>query len=205
MIGAFHSPSLVVADVTTLATLNVREVRCGLAEVLKHAFIADPSLVDQMSVFSALRAKKPEERLETSVPAAALASVVSRALAVKVACVRRDPREQTGERAKLNLGHTVGHAVEIATDFQVKHGEGVSIGTVEEARLAVRLGRAPDAWPDRVASVFAQVGLPTELPHGIDFASLAEIMRRDKKKKDGKIRFALPLDWGDVALVPVEL
>ena len=205
MIGAFHSPSLVVADVTTLATLNVCEVRCGLAEVLKHAFIADPSLVDQMSVFSALRAKKPEERLETSVPAAALASVVSRALAVKVACVRRDPREQTGERAKLNLGHTVGHAVEIATDFQVKHGEGVSIGTVEEARLAVRLGRAPDAWPDRVASVFAQVGLPTELPHGIDFASLAEIMRRDKKKKDGKIRFALPLDWGDVALVPVEL
>ena len=190
LIGAFHSPSLVLADVDTLATLPAREWRCGLAEAIKHAFIADPCLLDET----------PDVNGDVD----RLAAFVARALAVKVHCVREDPFEK-GVRGKLNLGHTVGHAVETASNFTVQHGEAVAIGTVEEARLAVRLGLAPADWPDQVAAPFARVGLPTALPEGCTFASLVPIMKRDKKKKGGVIRFALPCAPGDVRLTPVEL
>ena len=176
MIGAFHSPTFVLADTATLDTLPPRELACGMAETIKHAFIADPGLLDDPSV--------------------------ARSLAVKVKIVTEDAKEK-GVRAKLNLGHTVGHALEIATNFSVKHGEAVAIGTVEEARLAVRLGLAPADWPDTVAAAFATANLPTSLPDGITFDSLAEIMRHDKKQRGGKISFALPCAPGDVRLVPV--
>lgn len=188
LVGAFHSPAAVLADVETLRTLPPRELRCGLAEAIKHAFIADPGLLDAPSVNDA----------------EAMRRYVARALAVKVDFVRRDPREK-GDRAKLNLGHTVGHAVEIATGFAVKHGEAVAIGTVEEARLAVRLGLAPADWPDRVAAPFAAAGLPTALPDGVAFDDLNAIMKRDKKQRDGKVFFALPCGMCDVRIVPVEL
>lgn len=176
MVGAFHSPTFVLADTATLDTLPPRELACGMAETIKHAFIADPGLLDDPSV--------------------------ARSLAVKVKIVTEDAKEK-GVRAKLNLGHTVGHALEIATNFSVKHGEAVAIGTVEEARLAVRLGLAPADWPDTVAAAFAAAKLPTALPDGITFDSLAEIMRHDKKQRGGKISFALPCAPGDVRLVPV--
>lgn len=204
MVGAFHSPSLVVADVETLITLPAREWRCGLAEALKHALIADPDLANRLEMFNGLRGLAPDATLDSVYDFDGLAAFVSRALAVKVRLVRQDPRERD-VRAKLNLGHTVGHAVEVATNFAVKHGESVSIGSVEEARLAVRLGLAPEEWPGRVADVFAGVGLPTELPDGLTFDSLAEIMRRDKKKHGGHVRFALPCGWSDVSLTPVEI
>ncbi len=204
MIGAFHSPSLVLIDVSTLLTLPVREWRCGLAEAVKHAFIADPGLKDVLGIFDGLRGLPDDGVFSDFTDLPGLAAFVSRALAVKVGFVRRDPFEK-GDRAKLNLGHTVGHAVEVATDFRVKHGEAVAIGTVEEARFAVRLGKAPAEWPTCVAAAFAAVGLPTELPEGVTFDSLAAIMRLDKKKKDGKIRFALPCAWGDVQLHYVEV
>ena len=176
MVGAFHSPTFVLADTATLDTLPPRELACGMAETIKHAFIADPGLLNDPSV--------------------------ARSLAVKVKIVTEDAKEK-GVRAKLNLGHTVGHALEIATNFSVKHGEAVAIGTVEEARLAVRLGLAPADWPDTVAAAFAAAKLPTALPDGITFDSLAEIMRHDKKQRGGKISFALPCAPGDVRLVPV--
>lgn len=204
MVGAFHSPALVLADVSTLLTLPVREGRCGLAEAVKHALIENPpGLREGLARFAALRNRPGDATLaDFSEDLPALASFVAHALAVKVDFVRRDPFEK-GDRAKLNLGHTVGHAVEVATDFGVQHGEAVAIGTVEEARLAVRLGLAAPDWPDEVAAAFASVGLPTALPDGLTFASLAEIMRRDKKKADGRIRFALPCGWGDVRLTLV--
>ena len=192
LIGAFHSPSLVLADVDTLATLPAREVRCGLAEAIKHAFIADPGLLDILPTGT------------TGVSPVDLAAFVARALAVKVHCVREDPLEKN-IRGKLNLGHTVGHAVEVVSDFKIQHGEAVAIGTVEEARLAVRLGLAPADWPDQVAAPFARVGLPTALPEGCTFESLVPVMKRDKKKKGGVVRFALPCAPGDVRLIPVDL
>ena len=205
MVGAFHSPALVLADAATLARLPAREVRCGLAEAIKHALIADPpGLRDGLKAFAAVRAAAADAPLAGAVDPAVCAGFVARALAVKVDFVRRDPFEK-GDRAKLNLGHTVGHAVEVATGFRVAHGEAVAIGTVEEARLAVRLGLAAPGWPDEVAAAFAAVGLPTALPAGETFASLAAIMARDKKKAGGKVRFALPCAWGDVRLVPLDV
>ena len=196
MVGAFHSPVLVLADVSTLLTLPAREVRCGLAEAVKHALISDsPELRAGLASFPA---DGPLGDLSD------VAAFVARALAVKVDFVRRDPFEK-GDRAKLNLGHTVGHAVEVATDFRVRHGEAVAIGTVEEARLAVRLGLAAPGWPDEVAAAFASVGLPTALPEDLTFASLAEIMCRDKKQVNGEVRFALPCAWGDVRLTRVDV
>ena len=192
LIGAFHSPSLVLADVDTLASLPAREVRCGLAEAIKHAFIADPGLLDILPTGT------------TGVSPVDLSAFVARALAVKVRCVREDPLEKN-IRGKLNLGHTVGHAVEVVSDFNIQHGEAVAIGTVEEARLAVRLGLAPADWPDQVAAPFARVGLPTALPEGCTFESLVPVMKRDKKKKGGVVRFALPCAPGDVRLTPVDL
>ena len=221
LIGAFHSPSLVLADVDTLASLPAREVRCGLAEAIKHAFIADPGLLESLSIFESTLGEAASRRFcdksgpslgeaasrrftSTGVSPVELAAFVARALAVKVRCVREDPLEKN-IRGKLNLGHTVGHAVEVVSDFTIQHGEAVAIGTVEEARLAVRLGLAPKNWPDQVAAPFARVGLPTSLPEGCTFESLVPVMKRDKKKKGGVVRFALPCAPGDVRLTPVDL
>ena len=203
LIGAFHSPSLVLADVDTLASLPAREVRCGLAEAIKHAFIADPGLLDILPT-GTTGILPVENTGTTGVSPVVLAAFVARALAVKVHCVREDPLEKN-IRGKLNLGHTVGHAVEVVSDFKIQHGEAVAIGTVEEARLAVRLGLAPADWPDQVAAPFARVGLPTALPEGCTFESLVPVMKRDKKKKGGVVRFALPCAPGDVRLTPVDL
>ena len=206
LVGAFHSPSLVLADVDTLATLPAREVRCGLAEAIKHAFIADPGLLDCLPIVEGRDKRDPPlgEAASRRFTPTDVAAFVSRALAVKVHCVREDPLEKN-IRGKLNLGHTVGHAVEIVSNFTIQHGEAVAIGTVEEARLAVRLGLAPKDWPDQVAAPFARVGLPTLLPEGCTFESLVPIMKRDKKKQGGVVRFALPCAPGDVRLPPVDL
>jgi len=176
LIGAFHSPRIVVIDEETLSTLPPREYRSGRAEWIKHDVIAGGR-----------------------------ASTVAETLALKVRIVREDPFE-TGERAKLNLGHTVGHALEIATDFRLSHGEAVAIGCVEEARLAVRLELVDESWPEVLAAMFAAEGLPTSMPDGITFDSLRDIMARDKKQTSSRrVRFALPCGMGDVRLVPVDV
>jgi 3-dehydroquinate synthase len=184
LVGAFHSPRLVVSDVSLLETLPDRELKCGLAESVKHALIADPKLLEELPSCEA--------------------RMIARSLAVKVRIVTDDARER-GVRAKLNLGHTVGHALEIATDFAIKHGEAVSIGTVEEAKMAVAKGLAPATWPEEVAGYFAKSGLPTELPPGIAMDSLKALMRRDKKRAGNVVSFALPVAPGDVRIEPVDL
>ena len=184
MVGAFHSPVFVIADIDTLTTLPERELKCGLAESVKHALISDPELLSVLPNCDA--------------------STVARSLAVKVKIVTEDAREK-GCRAKLNLGHTVGHAIEIATNFKIKHGEAVAIGTVEEARMAVKLNLAPENWPDKVASYFNNVGLSTTMPDGLTIESLTDTMKLDKKRSGETIAFALPVAPGDVRLVPVKL
>jgi 3-dehydroquinate synthetase len=122
-------------------------------------------------------------------------------IGVKVAIVRRDPFEKTGERMKLNMGHTVAHAVERASDFAVSHGEAVAIGCVEEARLAERLALAPAGWADTLAARFAAAGLPTALPPGMTFDGLKPLMKGDKKREGDSVVFALPCGPGDVRAV----
>lgn len=169
MAGAFHPPRRVIIDENFLKTLPPRRIADGRAEMIKHEIISGRRNLD-----------------------------LPRNLQVKIDIVRLDPLEKTGERMKLNCGHTVAHAIEKATDYAVSHGEAVAIGCVEEARLAERLGLAKAGWADEIASVFAASDLPTALPEGMTFDSLRPLMKGDKKREGDTVVFALPCGWGDV-------
>ena len=120
-------------------------------------------------------------------------------MAVKVKFIEEDPYEQ-GIRAALNLGHTVGHGVELASGFKLRHGEAVAIGMVAEARMAERIGLAEAGLADEIAAVLKIVGLPTEIPPKLDQSKIIAAMTRDKKKAGGVVKFALPAAIGDVSV-----
>ena len=186
LVGAFHPPALVLADTRTLHTLPAAERRCGLAETVKHGVIADPGLLAAI------------EALPDDGAAACGDALVARAMAVKIAVIQQDPYEN-GLRAALNLGHTLGHAVELASGFTLRHGEAVAIGLVAEARLAERLGLAAEpGLGDRLARLLARLGLPVEVPPGLDRGAIRRALRLDKKNESGTVRFALPLRAGEV-------
>ncbi|MDX1437182.1 MAG: hypothetical protein R3335_10250, partial [Anaerolineales bacterium] len=132
-----------------------------------------------------------------------ITAVVRRAVGVKVVVIRDDPYEQ-GLRAALNFGHTIGHAVESASDYRLRHGEAVAIGMVVEARLSESLGLAQDGLADRLAGALRSNGLPTDLPPGLDPSTILRRMLVDKKNVGGKPRFALPIEIGKIQ-VGVEL
>ena len=197
LIGAFHPPCAVLADTLTLRTLPERELRCGLAETYKHAVIGDPGLADMLTEF---------ERRRDDIDF--LTQTVIRSVGVKIRTIQEDPFEKTGKRAALNLGHTVGHAVEAASRFTVAHGEAVAIGTVAAARIAEKTGLAAPGLADTFATALAALGLPTEIPAGYTPDSLRNYLSHDKKKSDGRVRFALPLSMGNVrtgCTVPEEI
>ncbi len=185
LIGAFHSPALVLADTDTLSSLPDVEFRAGLAEVVKHGVIADPDLFDLCAEgFESLRAD-------------AEGLFVSRAMAVKIRTIEQDPYEQ-GQRAALNFGHTIGHGIEKAMHFTWRHGEAVSVGMVAEARLSERLGLAHSGLADLLAGVLQGIGLPVSLPAQVDRAAVLEAIQLDKKRAGGIVRFALPVRIGEV-------
>ncbi len=184
--GAFHPPREVIIDTAFLATLPPCELACGRAEMIKHEIIGGLERNGDLGGIPA-----PED--------------IRRNLAVKVGIVRSDPFEKTGERMKLNAGHTIGHAVEKASGYALSHGEAVAIGCVEEARLAEREGLAGPGWADELASRFAAAGLPVALPEGMTFDSLVPLMRGDKKREGGGVVFALPCGWGDVRAYNIKL
>lgn len=192
LIGAFHQPSLVLADTALLGTLTPRDFRAGYGEVMKYGLLGDSAF------FSWLEAAGP--RLAND--PAALVRAVARGVEMKAAIVVRDETEE-GERALLNLGHTFGHALEAATGYdgtRLLHGEGVAIGCALAFDLSARLGLCPQEAPSRVAAHLASVGLPSRLadvPGLPDDATLMALMGQDKKVKDGKLRFILARDIGD--------
>ncbi len=197
LIGAFHPPCAVLADTETLATLPERELRCGLAETFKHAVIDDPGLMGMLGEFA-------DRRGDIDF----LTRLVIRSVGVKVRAIQEDPFERTGRRAALNLGHTVGHAVEAASGFTVAHGEAVAIGTVAAARIAERVGLAQPGLARTLKAGLEALGLPTEIPEGMDPAALRDYLSHDKKKAGGQVRFALPKAIGEVqtgCLVPEEV
>ena len=189
LIGAFYPPKLVLADPQLLTTLSEAEFISGLAEVVKHGIIADPELFDLCA--RGLECIKDD-----------LEQVVKRAMAVKIRIIEDDPYEK-GFRAALNLGHTVGHAVELVSRFELRHGEAVAIGMVAEAKLAERLERAEDGLSDKIGEVLSKLGLPTQIPRQLPREQIIRTMRVDKKKNSKAIRFALPVEIGKVALVNV--
>lgn len=197
LIGAFHPPCAVLADTTVLATLSERDIRCGLAETYKHAVIGDPDLIPVLRRFDADRGDIDY-----------LTRLVIRSVGVKVRTILDDPFERTGRRAALNLGHTIGHAVEAASRFTVAHGEAVAIGTVAAARLSEALNLAPAGLTEEVTRDLQALGLPTAIPAGFPAELLMGYLLNDKKKAGGIVRFALPLAVGRVktgVTVPREL
>ncbi|MEI6646715.1 MAG: 3-dehydroquinate synthase [bacterium] len=199
LVGAFHAPTAVFIDTSTLGTLPISELRCGLAETIKHAIIGDPGLIPLLERFACCKTADPSRPCVAAADAASLIPLVSRSLAVKVKTIIKDPYEKN-IRAALNLGHTIGHAVEHHANFTMLHGEAVAIGTVVEARLAEKVGLAAPGFADQVTEIFDSVGLSTSLPQGLSCHQLMDAMLRDKKTANGKIRFSLPAALGDVRI-----
>ncbi|MDQ3342861.1 MAG: 3-dehydroquinate synthase, partial [Actinomycetota bacterium] len=190
LVGAFHQPLAVVADIAALASLPARELRAGLGEAVKYGFIADPVVLDLLERDpKAAVAGDPE----------VLAEVVRRGVAVKARSVAADERE-AGERALLNYGHTFGHAFEVLTGYGTyRHGEAVALGMVAAARLGERLGVSEPGLADRTVGVLAPLGLPTGGLR-LDPATVWDVLGRDKKARDG-VRFVLCRTPGDACLV----
>ena len=196
LLGAFHQPHLVVADVATLKTLPQRELRCGLAECIKHGFLADDSLVDWIAEHA---------QAILSLDTATLETLVRRNVQIKASVVAEDERE-SGRRAHLNLGHTFAHAIEAASKFgsAYKHGEAVALGLVAAADLSRRLGYTPPTTPARAVRTLEAVGLPTHATPQRPLAPtplLMKAMRHDKKVRGGRLRFVLPTDPGVVEII----
>ncbi len=184
LVGAFHAPRAVRMDIATLKTLPEIEIANGLAEVVKHGIIADPALFDLC-----------ERGIQ--VIWQEMDTLISRAVAVKLRVIQEDPYE-AGLRETLNLGHTIGHAVEQASNYRIRHGAAVAIGMVVEARLSRTLGIAADNLEERLSAVLSGVGLPVDIPDLINRSDLIEAMMMDKKRAGDKLRFSLPVKVGEV-------
>jgi 3-dehydroquinate synthase len=181
LLGAFHQPRVVIADPELLASLSSVQLAAGLAEAVKHGAIADAEYFSFLeNQYAAIFAKH----------APALEHLVRRSVEIKAAVVAQDERE-TGKRAILNFGHTVGHAIEATSKYEVLHGEAVAIGMVYESRLAEQLGVAAAGTAQRITSVLERLHLPVERPAASQADDLIAAMRVDKKVRAGEIRLAL--------------
>ena len=181
LIGAFHAPAAVLADPLTLGTLPDTDFRGGLAEAVKHGLVADASYLDWLVGHAAEIAARD---------AVLLVELVRRSVEIKARIVMADERE-AGERAILNAGHTVAHALEVATAWAVPHGDAVSLGLVAEAALAERLGVAKAGLAERVSHSLERFGLPVRLAVPVSASRIVSAMASDKKGDHAGPRFAL--------------
>ena len=179
LVGAFHPPSLVISDPFALNTLPEAERISGMAEVIKHGLLGDAALFESLEASTTFGSRDQ----------------LRRAIEVKIRVVEADPFER-GERATLNLGHTVGHGVEAASGYRLRHGEAVAIGLAAETWVAERMGLAERGLTDRVSTLLKRTGLPTRCP-GLDPVDIRTAMSSDKKKAGGQLKFALPKRVGE--------
>lgn len=189
MIGAFYQPCFVVADVDTLKTLPEAEFANGIAEVIKHAAILSKGLFDYI--------EKNIEKIR-ALDTAVLEEIVTENAQIKAEVVAKDERE-SGLRAILNFGHTVGHAVEAVSDFGLKHGQAVAVGMVAESKISNRIGRMKEDDVIRLGDVIKKADLPVDVP-ALDVGDLMTAMRHDKKVTGGKVRFVLLNAIGDAVI-----
>ena len=193
-VGAFWQPAAVVCDIDTLQTEPRRGFVSALAEVVKTALIGDPGLFELLE-------RDPKQVLARD--PALLEQVVRRCVAVKARVVGLDEREG-GLRAVLNLGHTVGHALEAHSDFELTHGEAVSLGLVAACRIGESVGGTPAGLSTRVTTLLSRLGLPTDLGSR-DLAGASALIGHDKKRAGNKVRFVVVRQPGHVETVPLEL
>jgi 3-dehydroquinate synthase len=194
LLGTLHQPSLVIDDVHVLKTLPRREFNQGFAEIIKHAIIADAKM------FRQLQSWKANDPL-------ALQALIKRNIKIKSAIVAKDQRDQTGERALLNFGHTVGHAIERAGNYQrFLHGEALSLGIVAACAVSIKRAGLPPAQRDAVVDLLQRFDLPTRLPKNFPRNKIVSAVKFDKKFEGGKIRFVVTpkIGWaylaGDVSM-----
>jgi 3-dehydroquinate synthase len=179
LVGAFHQPVLIIDDLDVLKTLPLREFNQGFAEIIKHAIIADPKMFRTLQSWNAG-------------DAAALQRLIKRNIQIKSRIVAKDERDRTGQRALLNFGHTVGHAIERAGNYRkFLHGEAVSLGIVAACAISVkRAGLRPDQRA-AIVDLLERFGLPTRLPPNFPRKKIFDAIRFDKKFEGGEVRFVV--------------
>src|SRR5437773_7643116 len=184
LIGAVHHPSLVIDDVDVLKTLPGREFNQGFAEIIKHGIIADREMFE-------ILAQQPKLRANESA-SSKLALLIKRNIKIKSAIVARDERDRTGERAILNFGHTVGHAIERAGNYRkFLHGEAVSLGIVAACAISMKKAGLPADQRNAIVSLLQRYELPTRLPPTFPRKKILDALKFDKKFEGGKIRFVV--------------
>ena len=189
LVGAFHQPRAVIIDTDTLETLSSRELRSGLAEVVKYGIIADGALFIRLAAEMPLLLRRNPDLLFYA---------IERSCRIKARIVAEDETEQD-RRAILNFGHTVGHALEVVTGYRrYKHGEAISIGMVSACLIGEVMGYTPPDVTPRVAGLLRSAGLPTAFPDDVDKNLLSQAMSHDKKALGGRVRFVLARAIGNV-------
>ncbi len=186
LVGAFHQPRAVVADLGFLETLPARERAAGLAEVVKCGFIADPTILELV------------ERSGADLGPELVRDLIARAVRVKAEVVAEDETE-SGRRAILNFGHTVGHALEAASGYELLHGEAVALGMIAALELGASLGVGPRSLADRARALLERLALPTDLARRLEPAVWPRLAV-DKKRRGGAIRFVFVPEPGQTVL-----
>lgn len=188
LIGLFNQPEKVYLDIATWKTLPERQISSGLAETIKHAIIANKEFFDFLSqhINEALAIEK-----------GVCEHIADENCRIKYEVVMKDERE-SGLREVLNLGHTVGRAIETVSDYQLLHGEALSIGIVAEVKLAYKLGYVTSDEVNKVVNLLERAKLPVAIPDYIDREALVKKLYTDKKVKNGNIRFVIQKGIGDV-------
>ena len=194
LIGVFHQPQAVLIDPDFLQTLPERELHCGMAEVIKMAAGFDEE-------FFCFLEKNGADLAQYETFAAISEPVIGRSCELKADVVRRDEKEcASGVRELLNFGHTFGHAIETLSGFELLHGECVAIGMVIAGRAALSRGLWSIDAQQRLVALLEKAGLPVNIPDGIAFADVLQLMRRDKKNRDGRIAVILPEKLGKLTV-----
>ena len=179
LIGAVHHPSLVIDDVDVLKTLPRREFNQGFAEIVKHAIVADARMFKLLQRWEAGQAP-------------ALQRLIKRNIKIKSKIVAKDERDQTGERALLNFGHTIGHAIERAGDYrEFLHGEALSLGIVAACAISIKRALLLPDERDAIVAILRQFELPTTLPKNFRRGKVFDALKFDKKFEGGKVRFVV--------------
>lgn len=190
LIGAFYQPRLVLMDVATLDTLTDRDFRAGLSESIKHGAIRDASFLDWHEKNAARILSRDRD---------IMGELLERNVRIKAEVVTADERE-SGLRAILNFGHTIGHAVESLLHYEWRHGESVSVGMVAAARIAAHRGVASTETAERLRGLLQTLRLPVEIPSDLPAADILRLTRMDKKVAEGRVRFVLVPAFGSTVI-----
>jgi 3-dehydroquinate synthase len=195
LLGAMHHPSLVIDDVDVLKTLPRREFNQGFAEIIKHSIIADAEMFERVAQASGLQA------MQNASGTHALQSLIRRNVEIKSKIVAKDELDRTGQRALLNFGHTIGHAIERAGNYrEFLHGEAVSLGIVAACAISIKKAGLPKDQRDAIADLLNAFALPTRLPANFPRAKIFDALPFDKKFERGKVRFVVTPAIGSARL-----